>query len=86
MGDDHLPFLRRGVSVLHVIAEPFPHVWHTINDDATALDLPTLRAWNLIFRVFFVEYLGLRPESSKRDGPSPSRHHAPPVKRSDWEL
>jgi glutaminyl-peptide cyclotransferase len=30
MGDDHLPFLRRGVSVLHIITEPFPHVWHTL--------------------------------------------------------
>ena len=30
MGDDHLPFLHRGVSVLHVIAEPFPSVWHTL--------------------------------------------------------
>jgi hypothetical protein len=30
MGDDHVPFLQRGVSVLHVIAEPFPHVWHTL--------------------------------------------------------
>ena len=30
MGDDHLPFLHRGVSVLHVITEPFPHVWHTL--------------------------------------------------------
>ena len=30
MGDDHLPFLHRGVSVVHVIAEPFPHVWHTL--------------------------------------------------------
>ena len=30
MGDDHVPFLRRGVSVLHVIAEPYPAVWHTL--------------------------------------------------------
>lgn len=30
MGDDHLPFLHRGVSVLHVITEPFPRVWHTL--------------------------------------------------------
>jgi hypothetical protein len=30
MADDHLPFLRHGVSVLHIIAEPFPHVWHTL--------------------------------------------------------
>lgn len=30
VGDDHLPFLKRGVSVLHIIAEPFPAVWHTL--------------------------------------------------------
>lgn len=30
IGDDHVPFLRRGVSILHIIAEPFPHVWHKI--------------------------------------------------------
>ena len=24
MGDDHVPFLRRGVPVLHLITEPFP--------------------------------------------------------------
>jgi glutaminyl-peptide cyclotransferase len=30
MGDDHVPFMRRGVSVLHVITEPFPSVWHTL--------------------------------------------------------
>lgn len=28
--DDHLPFLKLGVSVLHVIASPFPRVWHTL--------------------------------------------------------
>lgn len=30
IGDDHMPFLQRGVSVLHMIADPFPHVWHTL--------------------------------------------------------
>jgi len=30
IGDDHLPFLKRGISVLHVISEPFPYVWHTL--------------------------------------------------------
>ncbi|KAH9984267.1 hypothetical protein BJV77DRAFT_1188545 [Russula vinacea] len=87
MGDDHLPFLHRGVSVLHVITEPFPHVWHTLGDDATALDLPTSSAWNLIFRVFFAEYLGLRPEpSSKRGESSSPTHHPAPVRKSDNEL
>jgi len=86
MGDDHVPFLHRGVSVLHVITEPFPRVWHTLGDDATTLDLPTMRAWNLIFRVFFTEYLGLRPESSKREEPSPVTHHPPLVRKSESEL
>jgi glutaminyl-peptide cyclotransferase len=28
--DDHVPFLRHGVPILHVIANPFPRVWHTL--------------------------------------------------------
>jgi glutaminyl-peptide cyclotransferase len=28
--DDHVPFLRKGVNILHVIASPFPLVWHTL--------------------------------------------------------
>lgn len=30
IGDDHVPFLRQGVSVLHLIADPFPRVWHQL--------------------------------------------------------
>jgi len=30
IGDDHVPFLVRGVSVLHIIPEPFPSVWHRL--------------------------------------------------------
>lgn len=30
IGDDHVPFLHKGVSVLHIITEPFPRVWHTL--------------------------------------------------------
>lgn len=30
IADDHIPFLHRGVNILHVIASPFPSVWHTI--------------------------------------------------------
>lgn len=30
VGDDHVPFLERGVSVLHIIPEPFPFVWHRL--------------------------------------------------------
>ncbi|WVQ83615.1 hypothetical protein IAT38_005756 [Cryptococcus sp. DSM 104549] len=62
IGDDHVPFLDQGVSVLHVISNPFPHVWHTLADDATALSLPALRRWNRILRIFTCEYLALGPE------------------------
>ncbi|KAI5116851.1 hypothetical protein M0805_006805 [Coniferiporia weirii] len=69
--DDHIPFMQRGVSILHVITNPFPHVWHTLKDDASALDLETMKRWNLIMRVFMCEYLGLQPDAKtdtlKRD-------------------
>lgn len=56
--DDHLPFLAQGVPVVHVVPYPFPAVWHRIEDDARALDYPTMYAWAQILRVFTAEYLG----------------------------
>ncbi|KZV96162.1 hypothetical protein EXIGLDRAFT_671319 [Exidia glandulosa HHB12029] len=82
--DDHIPFLRRGVEILHIIASPFPNVWHTIRDDASALDLPTMRRWNLILRVFFSEYLGLRPDIPSTAGTTGARSSK--VGRADEEL
>lgn len=38
VGDDHVPFIHRGVSVLHVIANPFPPVWHTLRVCQSFLD------------------------------------------------
>lgn len=61
IGDDHVPFLQKGVPVLHLITEPFPRVWHRLDDNADALDVSTMRRWNLILRVFMSEYLNLRP-------------------------
>lgn len=29
--DDHIPFVRRGVNVFHIIPIPFPSVWHNIH-------------------------------------------------------
>jgi glutaminyl-peptide cyclotransferase len=48
-------------------------------DDASALDLPTLRRWNLILRLFTLEYLGLDPPGSmepkeRSEEPWQSRH------------
>ncbi|KAL4244003.1 Peptide hydrolase [Abortiporus biennis] len=62
--DDHIPFVKLGVDILHVISNPFPSVWHTLKDDASALDIPTMRRWNLILRVFTCEYLNLVPTTS----------------------
>ncbi|KAJ2178651.1 hypothetical protein GGF45_002756, partial [Coemansia sp. RSA 551] len=36
--DDHLPFIERNIPVLHLISVPFPRVWHTLSDNAEALD------------------------------------------------
>ena len=57
--DDHVPFLRRGVKVLHLITSPFPSVWHTLADDASALHHATIRDLLAILKSFVAEYLRL---------------------------
>lgn len=57
--DDHIPFLERGVPILHLIPHPFPMVWHTARDNQQALDGETMQAWSKLARVFTAEYLGL---------------------------
>ncbi|XP_053677508.1 glutaminyl-peptide cyclotransferase-like [Anopheles nili] len=55
--DDHIPFLRRGVPILHVIPSPFPDVWHKLEDNGDIVDVPTVRNLIKIFSVFVAEYL-----------------------------
>jgi len=87
IGDDHVPFLKKGVSVLHVIADPFPRVWHSLKDDATALDLPTMRRWSLLFRVFLSEYLHLSPQiPRKREDSHDSREKSPDSGIGAWPV
>ncbi|KAI8801488.1 hypothetical protein BJ742DRAFT_749452 [Cladochytrium replicatum] len=57
--DDHLPFMQRGVPIVHVIPQPFPSVWHEPSDGPDALSEPAIRDLALIFRIFVAEYLGL---------------------------
>ncbi|CAH7683449.1 glutaminyl-peptide cyclotransferase [Phakopsora pachyrhizi] len=57
--DDHLPFLKEDVPILHLISSPFPRVWHSLEDDRTALDLQTILEWNLILQTSLIEYFGL---------------------------
>ncbi|KAM5143139.1 glutaminyl-peptide cyclotransferase isoform 1-T1 [Callospermophilus lateralis] len=57
--DDHIPFLRKGVPVLHLIPSPFPEVWHTMDDNEENLDESTIDNLNKIIQVFVLEYLHL---------------------------
>lgn len=59
VGDDHQPFMAKGVDVLHVIPSPFPSVWHTINDDGPHLDMATTRDWAKIATAFALEWLDM---------------------------
>ncbi|CAG8790254.1 8060_t:CDS:2, partial [Dentiscutata erythropus] len=64
--DDHMPFLKRGVPVLHLIAYPFPTVWHTVADNINAIDNGTVYKLNTVFRIFAAEYLGIDPSLPAR--------------------
>ncbi|XP_028995629.1 glutaminyl-peptide cyclotransferase [Betta splendens] len=59
--DDHIPFLNRGVRVLHLIPSPFPSVWHTFDDNEQNLDRSTIQNLNKIIQVFVLEYLHAKP-------------------------
>ncbi|XP_068280955.1 glutaminyl-peptide cyclotransferase-like protein isoform X7 [Nyctibius grandis] len=57
--DDHVPFLQRGVPVLHLIPLPFPHVWHTLEDTEENLHPPTVEDLCKILVAFVAEFLQL---------------------------
>lgn len=78
MGDDHLPFLRRGVSVLHIIAEPFPRVWHTLGVSGLLSPAPCLFAARLSSSFFCcsIADVGLGLVDRTERGRSISRRYA----------
>ncbi|KAM8793952.1 glutaminyl-peptide cyclotransferase-like protein [Eudromia elegans] len=57
--DDHVPFLQRGVPVLHVIPTPFPRVWHTHDDTEDNLDAATVDNLAQILALFVADFLQL---------------------------
>jgi Zn-dependent M28 family amino/carboxypeptidase len=59
MQDDHVPFMKRGVEVLHLIPSPFPKVWHTPLDDGAHLDPDTVTDWATIVTAFTAEWMEL---------------------------
>lgn len=59
IGDDHTPFMSRGVDILHLIPSRFPDVWHTIKDDGEHLDTDTVEDWAKLVAAFAAEWLEL---------------------------
>lgn len=67
VGDDHVPFMERGVDILHLIPSPFPiHLWHRMEDDGEHLDLATCRDWAKIVTAFAVEWMEVSEQMPKR--------------------
>lgn len=59
IGDDHVPFMARGVDVLHLIPSPFPPVWHKMSDDGEHLDIDTTEDWAVLVTAFAAEWMDL---------------------------
>ena len=56
--DDQVPFYDSGLrNILHMIASPFPSVWHKLSDNIEALDMNTIDYLNKFLRVFVYGYL-----------------------------
>ena len=70
VGDDHVPFMARGVEVLHLIPSPFPDQWHSISDDGEHLDMDACADWAILTTAFAAEWMDL--EGFGGDVPPPS--------------
>lgn len=57
ISDDHVPFQRRGVSILHLIPTNFPSTWHTQYDNEENLNHDAILNLSKILRVFVLDYL-----------------------------
>ncbi|MBE3041083.1 M28 family peptidase [Candidatus Bathyarchaeota archaeon] len=74
--DDHIPFMQRGVPILHLIPSPFPEQWHDargVPDDGAHLDVGAVDDWARIVTAFTAEWMELgeflpRKTVEKRDG------------------
>lgn len=68
--DDHIPFMARGVDILHLIPTPFPDQWHNskgVPDDADHLDLAAVDDWAKIVTAFTAEWMELGEFLPKKD-------------------
>ncbi|KAF2224571.1 hypothetical protein BDZ85DRAFT_104142 [Elsinoe ampelina] len=72
IGDDHVPFMARGVEILHMIPASFPEVWHEITDDGEHLDTNTVEDWAQLMTAFTAEWLDLEPYMGVQRPTTPS--------------
>ncbi|KAI9889290.1 MAG: hypothetical protein M1814_005597 [Vezdaea aestivalis] len=87
--DDHIPFIARGVEVLHMIPNPFPRVWHEMDDDGEHLDLDTVGDWARLVTAFVAEWMdleGFMPSEQKRAKVKANREEPreQPAKGTRW--
>lgn len=54
--DDHVPFKRRGVPILLLLAHPFPKDWHKVSDNYSAIDFPRTRRILHVMEEFVANY------------------------------
>ncbi|KAJ9626998.1 hypothetical protein H2203_003458 [Taxawa tesnikishii (nom. ined.)] len=64
-----------GVEILHMIPAPFPHVWHTIDDDGEHLDIDTVRDWAKLVTAFTAEWMDLDGFFDTQSSPSSKPSH-----------
>lgn len=67
--DDHLPFLRAHVPVLHLIAMPFPSSWHTVQDNLDSLDAATNEDVLKLLRCYVTAILNLTRVHEEKNKP-----------------
>lgn len=68
--DDHIPFMQRGVPILHLIPSPFPEQWHDakgVPDDAAHLDVGAVDDWARIVTAFTAEWMELGEFLPRKD-------------------
>ncbi|KAJ8923338.1 hypothetical protein NQ315_001896 [Exocentrus adspersus] len=67
--DDHIPFLRKNVPILHLISNPFPDEWHKPDDNRDIINKDTVENINKILRAFVAEYLHLYMDTREEQIP-----------------
>jgi glutaminyl-peptide cyclotransferase len=55
-----IPFLARGVPILHLISVPYPSVWHTPDDTMKKVDMESVKDLTNILKVALAEYFHLK--------------------------